>query len=60
MRSFAYKNNSSVYIDFLIMSPDAYFTSISFPEHSSAINKNISVVLGRVIKQVNTECDIQK
>ena len=30
--------------------------NISFPEHNSATHRNILMVLGRVIEQVNADC----
>ena len=56
VRSVAYKNDNSAYLCFLIMSPDHIFTSFSFPEHNFANVRNILMVLGRNIEQVNAEC----
>ena len=54
--SVAYKNDNSVYLHFLIMSPDPYFTSFSFMEHNSKINCNILMILGRIIDLISAEC----
>ena len=42
-----YKNDNSVYLRFLIMSPDPYFTSFLFREHNSAFVRNILMIIGR-------------
>ena len=42
------KNDNSAYLHFLIMSPDPYFTSFSFPEHNSATILNILMILYRM------------
>ena len=55
-----YKNDNSVYLHFLIMSPDRYFYFISFPEHYSVTIRNILMILDRIIEQVNTECRVQE
>ena len=44
----------------LIMSPDPQFTSFSFLALNSATVRNIIVVLGRIIEQLNVECPIQE
>ena len=36
MQSVAYKNDNSACLNFLIMSPELYFSSFWFPEHNSA------------------------
>ena len=59
MRSVAYKNGSSVYLCFLVMSPDPYFFFILVSEHNSTTTRNILMVLGRIIEQVNAECHIR-
>ena len=33
---------------------------ISFPEHNSATVRNILMLLGRIIEQVNAECSMQE
>ena len=43
-----------------IMSPDPYFTSFSFLEHNFVTIRNILMILGRIIEQVNMECRVQK
>ena len=48
-----YKNDNSAYLPFLIMSPDPYFTSFSFLDHNSGTIRNILMVLGRIIEQVD-------
>ena len=55
-----YKNDNSVYLRLLFISPDPYFTSFSFPEHNSLTIRNILMILGRFIIQVNTECRVQE
>ena len=45
---------------FIIMSPDPYFTSCSFKEHNSATVRNILMIHGRIIEQVDTECRNQE
>ena len=60
MQSVVCKNDNSTYLRFLIMSPDPYFTSFSFPERNSATIKNILMVLSRLIEQVNVECHMQE
>ena len=47
-------------LHFLLMSPDPYFTSFSFPENNSATVRNIFMVLKRIIEQVIAECRILK
>ena len=41
------------------MSPDHNFTSFLFPAITGTI-RNILMILGRIIKQVSTECCIQE
>ena len=43
-----------------IMSPDPYFTSFSFLEHNFVTIRNILMILGRIIEQVNMECRVQE
>ena len=64
-----YKNDNSVCLHFRIMSPDPYFFlhfrsitlhplkifSCLFPEHSSTVNRNILMILGRIIEQISAE-----
>ena len=59
-RSVEYKNDNSAYLHFLIMSPDPYFTSSSFLEYNSVTIRNILMVLGKFIEQVNMECRVQE
>ena len=54
-----YKNDNSAYLPFLIMSPDPYLTSFLFLDHSSGTIRNILIVLGRIIEQVNIKCHMQ-
>ena len=43
-------NDNSAYLNFLIMSPDPYFTSFSFPDHKSDTIENILMILGMIIE----------
>ena len=52
MRGAACKNAKSAWVQFLITSPDPYFSS--FPEHNSAFVRNIIMLHGKVIEQVST------
>ena len=58
MQSVACKNDSSAHLHFLIISPYSYFNS--FLEHNSETIRNISMILGGFIVQVNTECRMQE
>ena len=58
MQSVACKNDNSVYLHFLIISPYPYFNW--FPEHNSAAVRNISMVLGGFTEQVNAEFHMQE
>ena len=58
MRSAACKNDNSADIRFLIMSPYPYFHS--FQEHKSETVRNISMILGGLIEQINAECGMQE
>ena len=50
MRRAAYKNDNSGYLQFLIISPDPYFTSFFlFSGHNSASVRNILMIHGRII-----------
>ena len=42
------------------MPPGPYFTSFSFPEHTSGIIINILMVLGSIMEQVNRKCRKQE
>ena len=50
MQSVACKNDNSALLHFLIISPDSCFY------HNSATVRNILMVLGRIIEQVNADC----
>ena len=43
-------------LHFLIMSPKPIFISFSFLEYNCVTIRNILMILGRVIEQVNIEC----
>ena len=60
MQSVIYKNDNSACLRFLVVSPDPYFSSLSFPEHNSTTVTNILVVLGRITDQVILECRMQE
>ena len=46
-------------LHFLVMSPGPYFSLLWFPEHNST-TINMSVVLGKIIDQVNAECRMEE
>ena len=50
----------SACLHFLFMSPDPYFSSFWFQEHNSTTVRNILMVFGRIIEQVNVECPIHE
>ena len=52
--------HTALLIFFITVSPDPYFTSFSFREYNSATIRNILMIHGRIIEQVNTECRIQE
>ena len=56
------KNDNSACLHFLIISPESYFffSSFSFPAHNSATVGNILMVVGRILEQVNAECNMQE
>ena len=56
----ACKKDNSANLQFKIMSPEPYFTSVLFLERNSASIRNILMVLGRIIEQVNVECHMQE
>ena len=56
--SVTFKTDNSAFLLFLIISPYPYFKSVL--EHNSATVRNISMILGGFIEQVNPECHIQK
>ena len=58
MRCVACKNDNSVCLQFLIISPYPYFNL--FQEHNSATVRNISMVYGGFIEQVNAEFHMQE
>ena len=55
MQNIARNNDNSANLRFLSISPDPYSTSFSFLERNSATVRNILMVLGRIIKQINVE-----
>ena len=55
-----YKNDTSAYLLFLIISPDPYFHFFSFLDHNSETVRKILTVHGRIIEQINTECHMQE
>ena len=61
MWSVAPKNDNSANFRILIMPPDLYSTFFfSFLEYNFATIRNILMVHGRIIEQVNVECHIQE
>ena len=58
MWSVAYKNDNSVHLHFLIISPYSYFNL--FQEHNSATVRNIIMILGGFIEQVNADFHMQE
>ena len=58
MLSVTCKNDNSAFLLFLIISPNPYFNSVL--EHNSATVRNISMILGGFIEQVNPECHMQE
>ena len=58
MRSVACKNDNSVHLHVLIISPNKYFNL--FQEHKSATVRNSSVILCEFIEQVNAEVHMQE
>ena len=58
MQSVAYKNDNSVHLHFQIVSHYPYFNL--FQEHNSATVRNILMILGGFIEQVNTEFHMQE
>ena len=54
MRSGACKNDNSAYVEFLIRSPDAYFTS--FQACIAETIWNILLILCRLTQHVKAEC----
>ena len=58
VRSVACKNNNSVHLHFVIISPYPHFNL--FQEHKSATVRNISMILGGFIEQVNAEFHMQE
>ena len=60
MQRVIYKNDNSACLHSLIMSPYPYFFSFWFPEHNSTTVKNILIVLGGIIEQLNAGCQMQE
>ena len=58
MQSVACKNDNSAHLHFLIISPYPYCNSVQ--GHNSETIRNISMILGGFIEQVNAECPMQE
>ena len=58
VRSVAGKNDTFVHLHFLIISPYPYFNL--FPEHNFATGRNISMIHGGFIEQINAEFHLQE